>query len=115
MIHVRRQPYRTGETAPLKTAKATRSVLLTPAFAQVLREHRLRSRYSQPGDFLFTRNGTRPLHPDVVRTRGLHTAVKKASLDQTDKPRLRFHDLRHTYASLLIAQGVNVAFVPSVV
>ena len=39
------------------------------------------------------------------------TAVKKAGLDQADKPRLRFHDLRHTYASLLIAQGVNVAFV----
>ncbi len=46
-----------------------------------------------------------------MRTRGLHTAVKKAGLDQPDKPRLRFHDLRHTYASLLIAQGVNVAFV----
>ena len=39
------------------------------------------------------------------------TAVKKAGLDQADKPRLRFHDLRHTYASLLIEQGVNVAFV----
>ena len=48
---------------------------------------------------------------DVVRTRGLHPAVKKAGLDQPDKPRLRFHDLRHTYASPLIAQGVNVAFV----
>ena len=30
--------------------------------------------------------------------------------DQPGKQRLRFHDLRHTYASLLIAQGVNVAF-----
>jgi len=45
----------------------------------------------------------RPLHPDVVRTRGLLTAVKKAGLDEADKPRLQFHDLRHTYAPLLIA------------
>ena len=34
-----------------------------------------------------------------------------AGLDAPGKPRLRFHDLRHTYASLLIAQGVDVAYV----
>jgi hypothetical protein len=48
--------------------------------------------------------------PDVVRKLGLHVAVKNAGLDQPGKPRLRFHYLRLTYASLLIAQGVNVAF-----
>ncbi len=50
------------------------------------------------------------MHPDTVRKFGLQKAVKAAGLDQPGKPRLRFHDLRHTYASLLIAQGVNVAF-----
>jgi len=50
------------------------------------------------------------MHPDTVRKYGLHAAVKNAGLDQPGKPRLRFHDLRHTYSSLLIAQGVNVAF-----
>jgi Phage integrase family len=42
---------------------------------------------------------------------GLHVAVKGADIDVPGKPRLRFHDLRHTFASLLIAQNVNVAFV----
>ena len=50
------------------------------------------------------------MHPDVVRKYGLHPAVKRAGIDTPGKPRLRFHDLRHTFASLLIAQGVNVAF-----
>ena len=76
----------------------------------MLREHRLASPHSQPGDHVFTRPDGRPMHPDTVRKYGLHAAVKNSGLDQPGKPRLRFHDLRHTYASLLIAQGVNVAF-----
>jgi integrase len=47
---------------------------------------------------------------EVVRKYGLHPAVKRAWIDTPGKPRLRFHDLTHTFASLLIAQGVNVAF-----
>ena len=51
------------------------------------------------------------MHPDVVRVCGLRRAVATAGLDTPGRPRLRFHDLRHTYASLLIAQGVDVAYV----
>jgi integrase len=43
--------------------------------------------------------------------RGLRLALTKAGLDGEGQLRLRFHDLRHTYASLLIAHGLNVVFI----
>jgi integrase len=49
-------------------------------------------------------------HRNVSR-RGLELAVRTAGLERPDVPKLRFHDLRHTFASLLIAQGANVVFV----
>ena len=46
------------------------------------------------------------LHPrNVLRT--LH-----ALLDAAKLPRVRFHDLRHSAASLLIAEGVELVEVP---
>lgn len=38
--------------------------------------------------------------------RALHRALEQAGI-----PRIRFHDLRHTFASLLIAQGLDVTYV----
>jgi integrase len=37
--------------------------------------------------------------------------MKRAMLDGGDRPKLRFHDCRHTFASLLIASGGTVVFV----
>ena len=110
LVHVRQQVHRSGLSAPLKTRNAQRAVLLMPALGRMLSEHRAGSSYSQASDYVFTRPDGRPMHPDSVRRLGLHPAVKRAGIDTAGKPRLRFHDLRHTFASLLIAQGVNVAF-----
>ena len=38
-------------------------------------------------------------------------AMIAAGLDEAWKPRLRFHDLRHTFASLMVATGNDVGFV----
>jgi integrase len=52
---------------------------------------------------LFTMPGG-PLRQSMVSTRLFKPAVRTAGLDE----RLRFHDLRHTAASLLIRQGASV-------
>jgi integrase len=93
-----------------KTKQAIRNVVLMPALGKMLREHRLASPYSEDLDYVFTTGTGEPFGWSNVTRRGLHKAVKNARLKD---PRPRFHDLRHTYASLLIAQGANVEFVRS--
>src|SRR5205814_100 len=51
-----------------------------------------------------SRVGT-PLHWRNVSRRALKPALARAGIAP-----LRWHDLRHTYASLLIASGANVAY-----
>ena len=43
--------------------------------------------------------------------RSLTSALKAADLITPGQPGIRFHDLRHTYASIMIAQGENVVYV----
>ena len=69
-----------------------------------------RLRVLSPADPVFATRTGRPLYYRNV-IRGLRLALGKAGLDGDGRPRLRFHDLRHTYASLLIAQGLNIVFV----
>src|SRR5262249_55956129 len=94
-----------------KTARARRDVVLMPALGRLLSEHRLRSRFSLDDDYVFANTAGGPTHPDVLREGAFRPAVRRAELDRSGGPRLRLHDLRHTYASILVAQGANIAFV----
>ena len=77
----------------------------------MLREHKAASAHSLSGDFVFASEAGTPLgHRNVVR-RGLDKATDRAGLNGEGFPVLRWHDLRHTAASLLIAGGSSVAFV----
>jgi integrase len=73
--------------------------------ARELKAHRLASPFAQEHDFVFCTSAGKPMSWSNVIRRGLHKAVANAKLRE---PRPRFHDLRHTFASLLIGQGAVV-------
>ncbi len=82
-----------------------------PALGRLLREHRIASRFAGDHDPVFASSVGTPMHYRNVSRRGLDVAANRAALNGDERPTLRFHDLRHTFASLLIAEGGNVVFV----
>jgi integrase len=111
VVHVRRQLDRSGKYTQPKTPKALRDVVLMPSLGALLHEHKTRSSHCCATDPVFATATGRPMYYRNVTRRGLAAALAKAGLAREGDPRLRFHDLRHTYASLLIAQGLNVVFI----
>lgn len=55
---------------------------------------------ASPSEFVFTKPDGAPFHPELVR-QSFDRRVKR-----TPVPRIRFHDLRHTHATLLLKAGV---------
>lgn len=92
-----------------KTAKSRRSIALDPATIAALRAHRMRQlqeRLAWAGayddnDLVFAREDGSPLRPDSASRRFIELS-KAAGV-----PRIRVHDLRHTYATLALAAGVH--------
>ena len=65
---------------------------------------RLRSRFK--GEMVFTSPEGQRLDPDNFSNRNWARALRRSQLQ-----RIRFHDLRHTYTSLLIAQGAHPKYI----
>ncbi len=83
-----------------KTKAAVRTLLLPPKVLEVFREYRKRnvSRWLFPSP----KKEDSPLLPSVVRQR-LHRLLDHAGCE-----RMRFHDLRHTFATLALENGMDV-------
>ena len=83
-----------------KTEVAVRTLLLPPKVLEVFREYRKRnvSRWLFPSP----KKEDSPLLPSVVRQR-LHRLLDHAGCE-----RVRFHDLRHTFATLALENGMDV-------
>jgi integrase len=106
VIHVRRALNRQRQEASPKTSHSLREVVLMPALAKALSHHREASQFRKPDDYVFTTRGGTPLHWANISVRALKPALRRAGLSP-----IRWHDLRHTFASLLIAGGANITFV----
>jgi integrase len=66
----------------------------------------LRNGWGQVPETVFVTEGGRPYDAANLRQRVFYKTLSKAGLR-----RVRLHDLRHTYASLLIQQGESLAYV----
>jgi integrase len=96
-----------GET---KTRRGRRQINLTPRTVNALKKHRkkqleekmkLAGLYKDHGLIFASGVGT-PVNPENLVKRSFKPLLKKAGL-----PEIRFHDLRHTCATLLLSRGVH--------
>ena len=85
--------------APLKTKNAYRTLPLSADAIDVLAQQRRKTGNSE---WVFPSPTGGPMSPDSV-LHMLHRVLKRAGL-----PKVRFHDLRHTFATLALKSGVDV-------
>ena len=85
--------------APLKTKNAYRTLPLAEDTVSILKEQK-KNAGSSPWVFPSATSG--PISPDSV-LHMLHRVLKRAGL-----PEVRFHDLRHTFATLALQNGVDI-------
>ncbi len=93
-----------------KTKSSLRKILLPASIVAKLKKQRagvLKEKLSQgeayqDNDLVMCTPSGIPINPANVR-RSLNVLIQKAAV-----PKIRFHDLRHTHATLLLAKGVNV-------
>jgi integrase len=105
-IHMRAQLSRAHTGAPPrrvppKTRAGHRQIPLTPQLATLLREHQLGSSRTEGRDWVFSTQKGTPLSQRNIQRSALRHGADAAGL-RAGGARLRFHDLRHTFASHLI-------------
>lgn len=92
-----------------KSRHSRRNIALSPVLAIMLREHKAKQAEFkkalgldlQDSDLVFSHPDGTPIRPDTV------TRAFKHYAELVGLPTTRFHDLRHTHATLLLKQGVH--------
>ena len=120
VLRVRRQLLRPAAkgaplaVGPVKSARSKRTLALPAPLAKLLREHRARQATDRLAGgvwaderLIFTTSGTPVDHRNDARE-------FKALCERAGIPPYRVHDLRHTAATLLIAQGQHARVIMEV-
>ena len=101
VITVRRQVARVNgqivET-PLKTKNSYRAVSISPQAVEVLKAQKAKTNDT----YVFPSPNGGPISPDSVNN------MLKRVLERAGIPKVRFHDLRHTFATIALQNGVDI-------
>ena len=101
IIKVRRQVARVdGEIveAPLKTKNSYRAVTISQQAIEVLKAQKAKT----DDEYVFPSPNGGPISPDSVNN------MLKRVLARAGIPKVRFHDLRHTFATIALQNGVDI-------
>lgn len=106
--------YQQKEKEP-KSAASRRTVIIPPFALDVLRKHRVKQKEQRLAtaqwadlDLVFPND-----HGNYMRAAMLSKHIKRL-LEQAGLPDMRFHDLRHSAASILLAMGVPIKVVQEI-
>ena len=101
VIKVRRQVARVDgqiKEAPLKTKNSYRTVTISQQAIEVLKEQKKKTNDA----YVFPSPNGGPISPDSVNN------MLKRVLERAGIPKVRFHDLRHTFATIALQNGVDI-------
>ena len=101
IIRVRRQIARVDGRiveAPLKTKNSYRTVTISPQAIEVLKQQKAKTH----DQYVFPSPNGGPISPDSVNN------MLKRVLARAGIPEVRFHDLRHTFATIALQNGVDI-------
>jgi integrase len=90
-----------------KTKSSRRAVNLGTRAINLLKRHRLKKDNPSGSTLLFDRGDGHPLDPDTLSSFKWPRLLRAAEIRES----VRLHDLRHTFCSLLIAQGANPKYI----
>src|SRR6478672_7964021 len=96
---------KTHERRRVDMSKQLRAVLTTHKESALLRAFQF-GKTSVADDLIFPSEAGTPISPDNIGPRYMEPALEQAGLRK-----FRFHDMRHTFGSLLIQAGVSPAYI----
>ena len=105
-IHIQRT-FNVGTWYKPKSRTSNRKIDLGPSMMAELKKWKVACPPNE-NNLVFPNEAGNPINHGNMLRRHFYPALKAARC-----PRIRFHDLRHTYASLLIEQGENIKYIQS--
>ncbi|MFH0812068.1 MAG: site-specific integrase [Pseudomonadota bacterium] len=100
-----RRTFNHGRPYEPKSTKSVRSIDLGPTVINELKKWKLACPKNEL-DLVFPNENGKPIDCNNMVKYHFHPALRRAGLR-----RIRFHDLRHTYTTLLIAQGEHPKYI----